>query len=499
MPPPKLPPGATLVEEDEIKLPAGATRVDAVQSKPESTFQGNPMRNRRQEINRAAGVKVTPREVEQERNSANPQFNDPELQGLHPGKMAVRGILQVGSGLQQMGRGDIAGGLSNTIRGTGTYVAPFSGPLILNNPIGAAGAVVGGEIGSNAAGWAAKELGAPENYVELAKDAGGIVGGGLGDAAATAITPKLGRAGEMFANYWMRKALSPSKSNAPTPADIRQSAQTMLEENIPLNESGMSKLDSLKRDTWAQLNQVVSNAANQGRRILPEDIAAAVQSIKQRFGKDFAGSADEKAIDSVVSEFLKNNGVRPPTPPQPTGLVGPNGQPLMTAGTPATTGTPMNPVDVLESKAITSQNLGNKAFGELKGAEVEARKALIRGAKQQLEQLSPEIRALNQRYGNLAELDPILEDAVRRGYVRHAGLNDTATVTGGAVVGGGAGAATGMGLRFLANPKSQAKIAHLIYRGAKLVGQPLNWKESLARAAAIAESMQSEEPQETQE
>src|SRR3990167_10396587 len=52
-------------------------------------------------------------------------------------------------------------------------------------------------------------------------------------------------------------------------------------------------------------------------------------------------------------------------------------------------------------KQGTYKAIGGKNYGELKGAETEAQKALARGVKEEISSAVPNVAALNKREGNL--------------------------------------------------------------------------------------------------
>jgi hypothetical protein len=67
-----------------------------------------------------------------------------------------------------------------------------------------------------------------------------------------------------------------------------------------------------------------------------------------------------------------------------------------------------------EMKQGTYRAIGSKPYGELKGAETEAQKALARGLKEEIAKMAPEVRHLNAEESKMLNAMPMLERRVLR-------------------------------------------------------------------------------------
>jgi hypothetical protein len=80
----------------------------------------------------------------------------------------------------------------------------------------------------------------------------------------------------------------------------------------------------------------------------------------------------------------------------------------------------------------TYRNLGDKAYGELKGAATEAQKAAARGGRAILNEALPQVEPLNNEIARRIDLGQVLDEAVlRSGKHDTIGLRDMVAVAGG--------------------------------------------------------------------
>jgi hypothetical protein len=116
----------------------------------------------------------------------------------------------------------------------------------------------------------------------------------------------------------------------------------------------------------------------------PSAVVKRLDALKAKLSKQVSPDADLAAIEAAKQEFLKNN-------PSPI---------------PAS--------EAADIKSGTYRSLGSKAYGELKGAQIESQKALARGIKEELITQFPELEQLGIRDQQLLNLQPVLERAVNR-------------------------------------------------------------------------------------
>lgn len=175
-------------------------------------------------------------------------------------------------------------------------------------------------------------------------------------------------------------ALKPSTTLGQT--QRTQLAQTGLQEGIPVSQNGLSKLGDLIDKVNADIaNKIQSNP---NAPINKFKVASRLSQTADRFSNQVSPSADLNSISEVGNDFLD-------TAPDP-----------LTAS------------QAQAMKQGTYRALGDKAYGELKGASVEAQKSLARGLKDEIAEQFPELKQLNARDGRLLDLQDSLERAVNR-------------------------------------------------------------------------------------
>lgn len=239
-------------------------------------------------------------------------------------------------------------------------------------------------------------------------------------------------------------ALKPSTTLSQ--ADRANIVQTGIENNIPISADGLDKLNN----RIADLNQAVKDqiASDPTRSISPGPAVQRLQGVRARFANQVNPGSDLDAIDNVQQEFL--NQLR------------------------STPGGAVRNLTAEEAQAMkqgTYRALGNKSYGELKGATVEAQKALARGLKDEIANQFPEINQLNAAESRLLDLQPVLEKAVNR-ISNHQLFGIGTPLVGGAtaaVTGSGPlGAAAAFLKAAIDNPVVKSRLAIALSKGAKI-------------------------------
>jgi hypothetical protein len=141
-------------------------------------------------------------------------------------------------------------------------------------------------------------------------------------------------------------------------------------------------------------DQINAGVAGNSAQIDPSKVISALDELHGMY----ANSANPnigggvKAIEKVRNDYLRAHGAVPPDE------VGTAAQPMSLA-------------DAQQSKINTHILLRN-AYGDMKGAEVEATKQAVRGLKDQIESVFPEIAGLNQKQSDLMGLDEAMSRRV---------------------------------------------------------------------------------------
>jgi hypothetical protein len=197
---------------------------------------------------------------------------------------------------------------------------------------------------------------------------GGAEAAGAG-AGLGAVRPSVG-GNQVLARRLYQSALKPSTTLEP--AERAAILQTGLEKGIPVSEAGATKIASSLADLQNQVKATI--ARNPNAPISTQAVASRLNPVMQRAAQQVNPMGDLGTISDVGQEF---------------------------------TGTHPGQIPATQAQAIktgTYQALGEKSFGELKGASIEAQKALARGLKEELENQFPELKNLNAQQKQLFDL-----------------------------------------------------------------------------------------------
>jgi hypothetical protein len=280
---------------------------------------------------------------------------------------------------QEFGAGAIQGATApivhplNTLEGIGnTILHPINtGKAVLQsalaNPAQTAGNVVGGAVLGEGAG-------------PVARAVGNVAGKPVSRALLLGKTPE--------GAY--ESALKPSTTLSD--ADRAAMVKTGLENSIPVSRGGLETLSNRIDD----LNNAIKGeiAKDPNRPISTVPAIRNLKSVRDQFSNQVTPQPDLAEIQQVQNNFLTN----PKIAPQGAGP-GPSSLPASEAQA---------------MKTGTYRALGDKAYGELKGANIEAQKSLARGLKDEIATQFPEIGNLNAAESKLLDLQPALERAVAR-------------------------------------------------------------------------------------
>lgn len=271
------------------------------------------------------------------------------------------------------------------------------------------------------AGAAEKAVAGAGRLARMAAQAG--VGGGVaavqtgGDPASIGINAGLGAASvpagdliQFLGNKLLnpetlyRSALKPTRAMMEdTPGMIREG----LESQLPVSPDSLAKIHAGIMDLRDQINNGV--AGNPGT-VDPSKVVDALdelRSIYQNSANPNLGGG-VKAIDKVRDNYLRAHGGVPP------------GQ----AGTaPAAMDLP-----TAQAEKINTHILLRNAYGDMKGAEVEATKQAARGLKEQIEAVFPEIAGLNQAQSDRMGLEEAMSRRVWQ--MENASSGAAHTITG---------------------------------------------------------------------
>lgn len=190
----------------------------------------------------------------------------------------------------------------------------------------------------------------------------------------------------------MQSALKPILSQQETGKAAR-GIDTLLDQGINVTKGGAQKLQGKVDVLNNQISDLIKNSTAMVDKV---EATQHVQGKVDQFMKQVDPLSDVAAIQSAYDRFMKHPLLPEVTPARTveSKIVDEKGKPFKTE-IPAS-GTNKFPVQLAqEIKQGTHRQLGDKAYGELKGAEVEAQKTLNRGIKDVIAAAVPEVRPLN--------------------------------------------------------------------------------------------------------
>jgi hypothetical protein len=169
----------------------------------------------------------------------------------------------------------------------------------------------------------------------------------------------------------MQSALKPTLETLRT-GKAGKAIDTMLEEGINVTPGGVDKLQDKISGLNQQIKQLIQNSP---ATVDKSKVANTLQDALTKFEKQVTPQSDVAAIQKAWDEFLNH----------PL-LVGKQDIPVNLAQ---------------ELKQGTYRSLGDKSYGELKGADIEAQKTLARGLKEEIAKAVPQVQPLNAEESKL--------------------------------------------------------------------------------------------------
>lgn len=163
----------------------------------------------------------------------------------------------------------------------------------------------------------------------------------------------------------MQRAVKPTLADQES-GDAKRAIDTMLKRGVDPTEAGVQELSKAA----SKRGQEVEKALESSNAVLERDrVAAGVDRISARLREQVAGDADVALSEGVKQQFLRKD---------LTGM----GMDIYSQNE--------IPVQLAQRlKSGTYEALGKKAYGELKGPEIEAQKALAHNLKEGISQTVP--------------------------------------------------------------------------------------------------------------
>jgi uncharacterized protein YifE (UPF0438 family) len=206
----------------------------------------------------------------------------------------------------------------------------------------------------------------------------------LSPAAASVGTKPIGSGAMDKAAYTvMEKSMKvpPSSVIGGVKVNREKAIKTALDNNIPITKGGLNRVKGIIDDVGDQFDSAV--ASNPDAPIAIDSVLAPVNNLRDWALKTVNGEAQAKKIDSVINGFKKQYG---------------------------------DVITVSEAQEIKKNTNAflKKSYGELKPVTEEATKQIVRGLKDRIAIEIPEIAGVNLKYGEMKNLERVLERAVNR-------------------------------------------------------------------------------------
>lgn len=209
-----------------------------------------------------------------------------------------------------------------------------------------------------------------------------------------------------------------------------QLVKTGLDEGIPVSSAGLAKVDSKIGDLQKQISTGIKDRAAAGLGIDTTKVVDGLSDLEDFYKKTATPISALQTISDLKDEFQAYHG-----------------QTI--------------PVDLAQQIKINTYQALRKSYGEMKGAQIEGVKQIARGIKDQISNVFPEIKGLNENQSHLLELNDALHRAVWR-IENHQimGLGAPMAATAGHAVLGGPGAVAGLvGKLVLEDPSVKSRLA----------------------------------------
>lgn len=299
--------------------------------------------------------------------------------------------------------------------------------------------------------------GMDEFKTTLMNDPVGMLGDAAGVLGGIGMVPKLGKVGQLgsmidplnMAVAGGSKAIMNMPGMSKAPSSLYQSSakfgnnvdrkavtDTALDQGILPTDAGITKGRAVLDDLDAKIDDMIATSVNTGETIPRNKLYKYVDEVKKDVGGAKVGAAaDLKRVDKVVGDFeqhMKSIGAE-----------------NLTAA------------DVQKFKQDIYRGINWQAKqGRGSLAKNKTKKGLAKAAKEELENIMPEIKGINLQTGDMIALMDAIDAPAKRIANRDVtGLGFTTKVIAGAMAGGPEGAILGGVFALADNPTVKARLA----------------------------------------
>ena len=233
------------------------------------------------------------------------------------------------------------------------------------------------------------------------------------------------------------------KPSLPAPERLR-AVNTALNEGIMPTVKGLQVIANKIQTLDIALQEIIDSATARGVQISKKAVFTELKKLRQDLGGvKLDASRDLPKINAVARSFDKHlDSIKKQT---------------------------LTPREMQDLKRSAYQRI-KFDFNQQKAnfAEVETKKAVVRGARKSLERLDDDVSKINQREGDLLQLGDELEQVVGRLDNRNFFSLDTAVKIGAGSAAGPGGAAIGTAAAIGGAPRVKAKIALILHNRQKI-------------------------------
>lgn len=251
--------------------------------------------------------------------------------------------------------------------------------------------------------------------------------GGVGEKLAAKVTSKISAPLIARAEKIYQSALKPTNALIKKSPDV---VKTGLKEGIRVSESGLGKLQGIMESIGEDIGKIIDSGVAQGKSVSKNSLLPYLDEMKEYLGSSLGGKEIVKDVNIMAKKIISEL---------------PNNIPIKQA----------------QQIKQTTQNLVSKYYNKLAPVEIETKKQLARGLKEEISKAVPEISQLNARDTKLFGLEDALEASLKRiGNKNIISLGDMfALGSGGATAGvPGAGLAV-LAKKVLGSPAIKSQLA----------------------------------------
>lgn len=250
-----------------------------------------------------------------------------------------------------------------------------------------------------------------------------------------------------------QKALKPS--TVLSQAERTQLVSEGLNRGIMPTQKGLDKLGKLIDDLNVQIGNKIGSSSKAGTTIDATEVLKKLDDVEELFGGTVLPEAAKAEIQAMRQEFTAAHGSQ---------------------------------IDVAKAQSIKQKTYQvlRKSYGELKGLQVEARKQLARGIKEEIAKQVPDIAGLNAQESALLNIQDDIERAASR--IANRDVVPMVPSIMGAAAEGSGGLAVAGAKWLIDSPRFKAKLAIALNKASKRGVVSRGWP-----AVGVAGKIQSQE------